>query len=229
MALRPAKCPESLLSWKKWRRLKAQTTVEFSLIVIPFFAILFAIVDYAQIYFYNNALQNALREASRFATAGRIIQQSSGGNPVYVTNAGVTLPKAIDDPQGREASRNECIRWWFLSNCVINLPLSNIIITSAPTLNGDPPVVSGNGNTLLLTNFNHANSGPGAANDYVQVTATYQLSTITPLFTYLGGYSHGGSINIYPVRVSAIVKNEPAYLNFLHTNVYPDEYSPFYP
>ena len=38
------------------RRLQAQTTVEFSLICLPFFAILFALIDYSQIYFYENML-----------------------------------------------------------------------------------------------------------------------------------------------------------------------------
>ncbi len=64
--------------------------------------------------------------------------------------------------------------------------------------------------------------GPGAANDYIQVSATYTINTITPLFSYLGGYTHDGWYS-YPVRVTAIVKNEPALLNFEHTNVYADE------
>jgi hypothetical protein len=64
--------------------------------------------------------------------------------------------------------------------------------------------------------------GPGGATDYVQVTATYQVNTITPLVTFMGGWSRQGW-NVYPVHVSAIVKNEPAYLNFEHTNMYPNE------
>ncbi len=67
---------------------------------------------------------------------------------------------------------------------------------------------------LLLTNGAPANYGPGAANDYIQVTAVYHLHTITPFFTYLGGFNRGNGT--YPVRVSAIVKNEHALLNFKH-------------
>jgi hypothetical protein len=63
--------------------------------------------------------------------------------------------------------------------------------------------------------------GPGAANDYVQITASYHVNTITPLMSYLSGY--GGLGSVFPVHVSAIVKNEPALLNFEHTNIYPDE------
>jgi hypothetical protein len=197
--------------------------VEFSLICLPFFLLLFAIVDYAQIYFFKNSLQNAMREATRFATAGSIIQMTDmNGNPVYETNNGVITPRAINDSGGNEASRYECIRWFFQSNCVINIAITNITVISAPTVGNNPPAVKPSlyGLTLGILDTNgitvdDANPGPGNANDYVQVSAIYYLHTITPLFSYLGGYSRGG-INTYPVWVSAIVKNEPALLNFQH-------------
>lgn len=220
-----------------------QTTVEFALICLPFFIILFAIVDFAEIYFYENSLQNSLREAARFATSGRVIQAlNSSGAPMYETNSGgIVVPKAITDSSGREASRNECIRYWFLSNCVLQgIPLSNITIVSAPTLPGVPAnVVTNtvpNGPTYLTlvsgytvttnsgtvsTNSAPAVKGPGGANDYVQITATYYVHTITPLMGYIGGYSGVGST--FPVHVSAIVKNEPALLNFEHTAIYTNE------
>jgi hypothetical protein len=213
--------------------------VEFALICIPFFVILFAIIDFAEIYFYENSIQNALREAARFATAGRVIQAvDSFGNPMYETNSGgIVVPKAINDSSAREASRNECIRYWFLSNCVLQgFPLSNIVITSAPTLPGVDAVTSTNsaGNLILLSGYNvttnsgvvstnpaPAVTGPGGANDYVQITGTYHVNTITPLMSFMGGY--GGMGSVYPVHVSAIVKNEPAYLNFQHVAIYTNE------
>jgi Flp pilus assembly protein TadG len=214
--------------------------VEFALICIPFFAILFATIDFAQIYFYENSMQNSLREAARFATAGSIIQaHNPDGSPAYETNSGgVTVPKAITDSSGREASRNECIRYWFYTNCALQgIPLSNIAIISAPTLPGVPPVTSTNslGQLTLLsgytvetnsgavsTNNVPAVKGPGNANDYVQITATFYVNTITPLVAAYGnGYSRNWTT--FPVRVSAIVKNEPALLNFEHTNMYSDE------
>ena len=221
------KCPKSLLSRSGKARGTGQTTVEFALICLPFFVILFAIVDYAQIYFYENSMQNALREACRFATAGRVIDKI----PLTYTNIdGVTVPVAItgDSTYGggnMEASRNECIRYWFQSNCAFYIPPSNITIVSAPTLSGIPPTVTTNelGKlTLVQTNGATANYGPGNANDYIQIRATYTINTITPLFSYLGGYSRQGvtSATAYPIYVSAIVKNEPALLNFKHTAAY---------
>jgi Flp pilus assembly protein TadG len=236
------KCLKALLFSRRKGRVGGQTTVEFALICLPFFIILFAIIDFAEIYFYENSLQNALREACRFATAGRIIQATDvSGNPLYETNSGgVIVPKAINDNLGNgEASRNECIRYWFLTNCVLqNFPVTNIVITSAPTLPGVPAVTTTNslGYLILLsgytvttnastsavsTNSVPAVKGPGGANDYVQITATYHVNTITPLMGYLSGF--GGQGNIYPAHVSAIVKNEPALLNFQHTNIYGNE------
>ena len=224
--LTTVRCPESRRFGFKPRRNTAQTTVEFALICLPFFAILFAIVDYAQIYFYDNSLQNGLRECCRFTTAGRIINATDGfGNILYETNTGgVVVPKAISDSEGREASRNECSRWWFTSNCVFSLPLSNITIVSVSVPSGqDPPVETNSAGTLsLIGGTTNLSWGPGGANDYVQVMATNTIHTITPLFSYLGGYSHNGWYS-YTLHVSAIVKNEPALLNFEHTSAYTDE------
>jgi hypothetical protein len=234
------KCPNTLLAWQRQTCAGGQSTVEFALICLPFFAILFAIIDFAQIYFYENSMQNALREAARFASAGSIIQTTNvDGSLAFETNNGVVSPKAITDTEGREASRNECIRYWFYSNCVLSgIPLTNIQIVSASTLPGVPAVTSTNalGKLQLLSGYNvttnngnvstnavAAVKGPGNANDYVQVSATYYVNTITPIVAaYGGGYSRGGWTK-FPVYVSAIVKNEPALLNFAHTNMYPDE------
>jgi Flp pilus assembly protein TadG len=218
---------------RRQRRTKAQTTVEFSLILLPFLAILFAIIDYAQIYYYTNALQNGMREASRFATAGRIIQNGTN----YETVNGVTVPQAISVGASEEASRYDCIKDWFQTNCVLAIPPGNIAIYSASVPTGQPPLVSTNNGVLHLmggysyvtngaavtTNMTSPADGPGAANDYVQIIATYHVNTITPIFEFLGGYDGRAMAGGYPVRVSAIVKNEPAYLNFQHTAINPGE------
>jgi Flp pilus assembly protein TadG len=209
--------------------------VEASLLMIPFFAILFAMIDYGQIYFYDNSLQNALRESARFATAGRIIPPLTGAQ--YETNGGVAMPKAMTDSAGREASRNECIRYWFQSNTVIAIPLTNITIFSAPSVGAELPSVSTNNGVLHLvsgyqvttngnsitTNSVNPVAGPGGAGDYVEITAIYHINTITPLPSWFGGYGRTSPSGGFPMRVSAIVKNEPALLNFEHTNMYPNE------
>jgi hypothetical protein len=57
----------------------------------------------------------------------------------------------------------------------------------------------------------------------VQIIATYNIQTITPIFQWMGGYNGRAISGGYPLRCSAIVKNEPAALNFDHTNIYPGE------
>ena len=220
-------------------RRKAQSMLETSLFLLPFFIIFFAIIDYAQIYFYDNALQNAMRESARFATAGRIISPLTG--PFYETNQGIVMAKALNDSEGREASRCACIRYWFLSNSVIKaIPVTNISIYSASSVGLEMPLVTTNNGVLQLvagwvvttngstvtTNSVAPTPGPGWAGDYVQITATYHISTITPIPGWLGGFTgRGFSTGYWPARVSAIVKNEPALLNFEHTNIYGDEAS----
>src|SRR5476651_836465 len=96
VSLTTDKCLKPLLFSGRRGRVGGQTTVEFALICLPFFIILFAIIDFSEIYFYENSLQNALREAARFATAGRIIQAvNASGVPQYTTNSlGIVVPKA---------------------------------------------------------------------------------------------------------------------------------------
>ena len=74
-----------------------------------------------------------MREACRFATAGSIIQAvNADGSLAFETNSGgISVPKAITDSEGREASRNECIRYWFYSNCVLQGSRSPISRLSA--------------------------------------------------------------------------------------------------
>ena len=221
LAARSARRPGRRREWRS-----GQAMVEFSMVILLLFMVIFAIIDYAQLFFYENALQNAMREATRFATAGSVIQQTNGGVAQYDTNNGVAAPQAIKDSKGREASRYGCIRMFFQSNCIISMPTNGVQVISATALPGAPPVLTTNGTTGVVTLQEStgvaANAGPGNASDYVQLTATYNIRTITPLF-YLLGLNHGTNITLFPVRVSAIVKNEPALLNFEHNAMYSDE------
>jgi hypothetical protein len=178
-----------------------------------------------------------MREATRFGTAGRIIPPLTGA--LYETNQGVVLPRALNDNEGREASRNTCIRYWFQSNCVLQVPLTNISIYSAPSVGTEMPQTTTNNGVLQLVSGYTSNlvngqpvitpvpavAGPGNAGDYLEVTAVYKINTITPFPTWFGGFNRSGMKGGFRLRVSAIVKNEPGLLNFQHTNIYADEAS----
>jgi len=53
---------------------KGQTTVEFALTALVVFAVLFAIIDFAVMFYVNLTMQHAVREGARYAVTGQ------GGN-----------------------------------------------------------------------------------------------------------------------------------------------------
>jgi len=54
---------------------KGQTTVEFALTAFILFAVLFALIDFAVMFFVNLTMQHAVREGARYAITGQ-----GGGN-----------------------------------------------------------------------------------------------------------------------------------------------------
>jgi hypothetical protein len=177
------------------RHTRAQTTVEFALILWPFFIILFACCDYAQIYFYEHSIRHALREAGRFATTGKVLMtNTTGSTPIMSGYVGSNY-----------ISRQESIRRWFHTNSVIAVPLADIDIVSWPT----PP-------NYTNTEISPA-QGPGYANDYVKISVYYPIQLITPVSRML--FSNG----VYHLTVSSIFLNEPSKNFITYTNRYTAE------
>lgn len=52
-----------------WRRLFAQSTVEFALIAVPFFLLIFGIIEGGRLVFTYHEIQNAAREGARYLVA----------------------------------------------------------------------------------------------------------------------------------------------------------------
>jgi len=83
------KCLKTLPFPRPVGRVSGQTTVEFALICLPFFIILFAIID-----FFRNLLLRKLgselpARGMPFRHGGSIIQaKNSSGSPIYETNSG---------------------------------------------------------------------------------------------------------------------------------------------
>lgn len=51
--------------------LKGQTTVEFAVTVVIFFVFLFALIDFAVMFYVNLTMQHAVREGARYAITGQ--------------------------------------------------------------------------------------------------------------------------------------------------------------
>ncbi len=173
------------------RRNQAQTTVEFALIVWPFLLLLFATIDYAQLYFYDSSLRHALREAGRFATTGNVMRTN------FVLSNG---PLQSSYEANKPISRMESIRRIFQTNCLVNTPITNIVVESWPG--------------LAETGTEAApNKGPGDADDNVRIKVSAEVPMITRLFF---------TNTKYKTTVTSVFRNEPSrnFLNTITTNYY---------
>lgn len=57
---------------------KGQTTVEFALAALVLFTFVFAIIDFAMMFYVNLTMQNAVREGARYAITGQTDQPGQG-------------------------------------------------------------------------------------------------------------------------------------------------------
>lgn len=57
---------------------KGQTTVEFALAAIVLFTFVFAIIDFALMFYVNLTMQHAVREGARYAITGQVDQRGQG-------------------------------------------------------------------------------------------------------------------------------------------------------
>lgn len=191
------KLRECIEKGKARRNPAGQSTVEFALIVWPFFLLLLATADYAQFYFYEHSLRYALTVAGRYATPGSVITTNSVPNGYGATT---DCPIRSSYQPSQWISRCESIRLRFSNNCAMSLPLDTL------------KMCSWRPNTPNVTNV-----GPGLAGDFVKLKVTYRLKLITPVGSLL---SSNGEYNI---NVSAIFLNEPSGLFVLYTNYYTGE------
>lgn len=60
------------------RRQRGQTLVEFSLVALLFFTVLFAIVEFAHLFYVRLTVRHAIADAGRFMVTGRTLTDGSG-------------------------------------------------------------------------------------------------------------------------------------------------------
>ena len=71
-----------------------QSLVEFALVAPMFFLLVFGITDFGRLFFTQETLQYAIREAGRFAVTGRHLTTSGGADIDRVTSIKQTAQKA---------------------------------------------------------------------------------------------------------------------------------------
>lgn len=160
---------------------RGAAAVEFALVSIPFFALIFGIIEVGLIYFISVALENATDGAAREIRTGQL--QNQGGATV------ASFKTLICSQLG-----------WLGSNCTSNLSVQVQTFSTFSSVTQTSPIVGGaiNQNNLLFTL-----GGPG---DIVLVQAFYQWTVLAPALDNLSTPLSGGKTLL---TSTAVFRNEP--------------------
>src|SRR6478609_1832366 len=88
--LSPANC---LRRFRKDK--KGAAAIEFAFVAIPFFALMFAIVETAMAFFFNQILETAVADSSRLILTGQVQSQKMNG-PQFKTQICSRLPSLFE-------------------------------------------------------------------------------------------------------------------------------------
>jgi len=176
------------------------TAVEFGLIALPFFMMLFGILGVCQLFFWTFTAENAVWNASRDMRTGAFQTGSSSVYAPYYTNGTVTNPSGLIN-----AFRNSiCSGTVTPSDCNANsvvLVQSNANSSSITT----PSCVDSNNSLLTTSNPLYAFSA-GGANSVVIVTLCYNWAYGAKLLFLPVPKLNGGG---YLIQASAAFRTEP--------------------
>jgi len=158
---------------------KGVAAVEFAIVAIPFFLLLYAVIDTSLVYFASSTLQNGITAAARQIKTG----QAQAAN--------------LTQAQFRTLICNQIS---MLLKCDAHLGIDVRQFTSFSNVNL-PAAVDGNGNLTGNFQFNM-----GGANDIIVVRAFYAWPMLTPSF---GQSMVNMSGNARLLTAAAAFKNEP--------------------
>lgn len=146
---------------------RGNVAVEFAMLAIPFFILIFAVIETCIIYFATSNLDSAV------AGAGRLIRIGSA------QAAGMTKQQFKDEV---------CSRLHVISNCSAKL---NVDVRNFSNFGGItfPPLVDANGKIVDNTVFE-----PGGAGDIVVVRVFYSWGVLSPSLIGLSNLDGGGRL-----------------------------------
>jgi len=155
--------------------------VELALVAMPFFALLFAIVELALIFLVSSSLENATEQAARTIRTGQF------------QNGGTTTAQAFKT----EICNNF---GWLQADCSTNLSVDVRTFATFQSVTAPQPVTNKVFNPAALTFV------PGGPGDIVVVRAYYQWPLIAPLMSQALETVNGGK-NL--ITTTATFRNEP--------------------
>ena len=159
---------------------KGAAAVEFALIALPFFGLLFAVFEIGLMFLVATTLQNATADAARMIRTGQM-------------QSGTATAAAFTTQICSELS-------WMGPNCASNLSVNVQTFSSFSSISGVSPVSNGKMNTAAMQ-FN-----VGAPGDIVLVQAFYQWTLIAPLIDGAAQQLSGGKTVL---SATAAFRNEP--------------------
>jgi Flp pilus assembly protein TadG len=163
------------------RQKDGSTTVEFAMVVAPFLALIFAIIETAIVFFAGQTLETAASDSARLIMTGQA--QTQGFSQAQFKNA-------------------VCAKIYGLFDCQGGLYVDVKTYTSFSTINNSTLPVDANGN-LQTASFGYQPGGPG---DIVVVRLIYQW----PVYVSLLGLNLSDSAGSKRVLMSTVAfRNEP--------------------
>ena len=141
---------------------RASVAVEFALTAIPFFALLFAIIEAGVIFFVSSTIENSLNDVARLIRTGQ------------AQTANMTSTQLI---------QKVCDNVVIVSNCTDNLKLDVRTFSTFASVNFPSPIDK-DGKLVTALQFNMGNAG-----DIVLIRAFYIWNVMSPLPTGLDNNS----------------------------------------
>ena len=178
----PTSLPGRLRAWtgRFAREKRGVAAIEFALVAIPFFMLLFGILELALVFVLSTALDNATDTAARQIRTGRLAAGASA----------TTFRKTICDELG-----------WLSSGSCVNA--MKVDVRTYPTFSGinlTSPIANGEINDASLS------FSAGQGGDIVVVRAFYAWPIFTPLLTQAVSNLSGGK---RLVTSTIAFRNEP--------------------
>ena len=171
----------------RWRRDDSgATAVELGMIALPFFGILFGIIQLGYRFFAAEALDTAVAESARSIMTG-----------VAQSNSGITSASQFRDTVMCNDTRRLVPSFMDCSKLVVDVRRLASFNDAAFTTTA-----------VDLLNGAATTYDPGTCNSTVVVRAAYGLPAVVPGLTGGGAYSIGGS-EVYALLGVFVFKNEP--------------------
>lgn len=149
------------------RAKSGSAAVEFSLLAIPFFALLFAMIETCIVYFATSNLDSVVADAGRLVRTGQV--QTGGMSEADFKNY-------------------ICDEMTLIDNCGADLHIDVRNFTNFNSVSF-PPLIDENGNVVETTVFQ-----PGSAGDIVLVRVYYTWGVMSPSLIGLSNVQGGGRL-----------------------------------